>query len=73
MQLAHNVWDKDKGRSQVQVIHTFGRTDQVDMDGVRRLAGSLLRYLDRSTGAAGLRDGPGESDRDLRLRPVETA
>jgi len=35
-QLAHNVWDKDRGRSQVQVIHTFGRTDQLDEDGMRR-------------------------------------
>ena len=53
VQLAHNVWDSGKGRSQVQVIHTFGRTDQLDEDGMRRLAGSMLRYLDGSTAAAG--------------------
>lgn len=73
VQLAHNVWDKDKGRSQVQVIHTFGRTDQLDEDGMRRLAGSLLRYLDGS--AAGGAD-PGDPGGDLRLlasRPMGAA
>ena len=72
VQLAHNVWDSGKGRSQVQVIHTFGRTDQLDEDGMRRLAGSMLRYLDGSTAAA----GAGDSDGELRLlasRPMGAA
>ena len=32
VQLAHNVWDSSRGRSQVQVIHTFGRSDRLDIE-----------------------------------------
>lgn len=46
VQLAHNVWDPVKARSRVQVIHTFGRSDRLDVAAMRRLAGSIIRYLD---------------------------
>jgi hypothetical protein len=45
VQLAHNVWDPDRRRSRVQVIHTFGRADRLDVEGMHRLVGSLQRYL----------------------------
>jgi hypothetical protein len=32
VQLANNVWNKDKGYAQAQVIHSFGRSDQLDLD-----------------------------------------
>ncbi len=47
VQLAHNVWDPERKRSQVQVIHSFGRADTVDVAGLRRLATSIGRFLDR--------------------------
>ena len=30
VQPAHNVWDKDKGCARAEVIHSFGRSDQLD-------------------------------------------
>ena len=51
VQLAHNRWDPVKGRSQVQVVHNFGRADTVDMAGMRRLAASITRFTD--SGVAG--------------------
>jgi transposase len=46
VQLAHNVWNKDKGFAQAQVIHSFGRREQLDVDALRRLIKSLSRFLD---------------------------
>jgi hypothetical protein len=46
VQLAHNVWDPDKQRSRAQVIHNLGREDQLDGEALRRLVGSITRFLD---------------------------
>ena len=46
VQLAHNVWDPVRQRSVTRVIHNFGREDQLDREGLRRLAGSITRFLD---------------------------
>ena len=46
VQLAHNVWDPVRQRSVTQVIHNFGREDQLDRDGLARLARSITRFLD---------------------------
>ena len=32
VQLANNVWNKEKGFAQAQVIYSFGRRDQLDVD-----------------------------------------
>lgn len=45
MQLAHNEWDPVKARSVPKVLHSFGRADQVDEAGLRRLVSSVRRYL----------------------------
>ena len=45
VQLANNVWNKDKGFAQAQVIHSFGRSDQLDVDALRRLIKSVSRFL----------------------------
>jgi hypothetical protein len=37
VQLANNVWNKEKGFAQAQAIHSFGRSDQLDVDALRRL------------------------------------
>ena len=60
VQLAHNVWDSERKRSQVQVIHSFGRADSLDVAGLRRLATSIGRFLDRGeSGPAAVPAGDG--------------
>jgi len=46
VQLANNVWNKEKGYAQAQVIHSFGRSDQLDVDALKRLIKSMSRFLD---------------------------
>ncbi|MGZ6576301.1 MAG: IS1634 family transposase [Solirubrobacteraceae bacterium] len=46
VQLAHNVWDPAKGQSRAQVIHSFGREDQLDREALARLVRSISRFLD---------------------------
>ena len=46
VQLANNVWNKEKGYAQAEVIHSFGRSDQLDLDALKRLIKSMSRFLD---------------------------
>lgn len=46
LQLAHNVHHPDTGVSTAQVIHNFGRADQVDRNALARLVRSIARVLD---------------------------
>jgi transposase len=46
VQLAHNVWNKEKGFAQAQVIHSFGRREELDIEGLKRLISSVSRFLD---------------------------
>ncbi|MGH3950417.1 MAG: IS1634 family transposase, partial [Pseudonocardiaceae bacterium] len=46
LQLAHNEWDAATGTSRPQVLHSFGREDQLDRAAVERLVASLTRLLD---------------------------
>jgi len=46
VQLAHNVWDPVRQCSVTQVIHNFGREDQLDREALQRLARSITRFLD---------------------------
>lgn len=45
VQLAHNVWDKEKGYAKAEVVYSFGRIDELDIDAIRRLTKSLCRFL----------------------------
>lgn len=45
VQLAHNVRNPKTGSPQAEVIHNFGRMDELDMDALRRLARSIQRFL----------------------------
>ena len=45
IQLAHNVWNKEKGFAQAQVIYSFGRREGLDIDAIKRLINSLCRFL----------------------------
>jgi hypothetical protein len=43
--IANNVWNKKKGFAQAQVIYSFGRSDQLDVDALKRLIKSMSRFL----------------------------
>jgi Transposase DDE domain len=45
LQLAHNLWDAGKGRSETKVLYNFGREDAENREAVERLVRSLSRYL----------------------------
>ena len=45
LQLVESVWDSAKGRPTHRLVHSFGRADRLDVDAVRRLVGSLSKYL----------------------------
>jgi hypothetical protein len=46
LQLVHNVWDPASRTSRAQVLHSFGREDQLDRAAIERLITSLRRLLD---------------------------
>ena len=46
MRLAHNQWDVVGQQVTAQVIHSFGREDQLDREALKRLIRSLARWLD---------------------------
>ncbi|PWR13596.1 IS1634 family transposase [Micromonospora sicca] len=46
LQLAHNEWDPVAKASRTRVLYSFGREDQLDVAGVRRLVEALSRLLD---------------------------
>lgn len=48
IQLAHNVWNKEKGFAQAQVIYSFGRRENLDINAIKRLVNSLCRFIDSS-------------------------
>jgi hypothetical protein len=45
VQLAHNERSPQSGHAVAQVIHSFGREDQLDRDALARLVRSINRYL----------------------------
>lgn len=45
IQLAHNVWDADKGYAKAEVIYSFGRRDKLDVDAIKRLIKSLSKFI----------------------------
>src|SRR4051794_24322558 len=46
LQLVHNRWDPVAGASKMQVLHSFGREDQVDRAAIERLIASLSKLLE---------------------------
>lgn len=42
-QLVHNVWDSKTRRAKTQVLYSFGRAEQVDVEAIRHLIRSLSR------------------------------
>jgi hypothetical protein len=66
LQLVHNEWDPTAQASRTKIVHSFGRTDQVDPAVIERLVGSLSRLLDPA-GAGVHRPGPA-GDAELTMR-----
>ena len=52
LQLAENVWDKQKGCAVAKVVYNFGRADQVD-----EVAAMVDELVSRYPEAAGYRPG----------------
>jgi hypothetical protein len=46
LQLAHNEWDPASKSSKTKVLYSFGREDQLDAAGIRRLVAALCRLLE---------------------------
>lgn len=51
LQLAHNRRDLDTGVSRADILHSFGRADQVDRYALARLVASISRFLDPADAA----------------------
>jgi len=67
-QLAHNVWDSEKQRSSVRVLHNFGRADQYERAALVRLCRSIARVC-----GVEVRDPMSEADGEAEPRlEVET-
>lgn len=45
VQLAHNIWDTETRCAKAQVLHTFGRIDNLDVAALKRLTKSISRFL----------------------------
>jgi transposase len=45
VQLAHNVWDTESRCAKAHILHTFGRTDELDVTALKRLVKSIGRFL----------------------------
>ncbi|MFH1609030.1 MAG: IS1634 family transposase [Candidatus Bipolaricaulota bacterium] len=46
VQLAHNIRDPETGVTKPQILYSFGRADQLDLDALRRLVKSIARFLE---------------------------
>jgi transposase len=62
LQLAHNR--RVDGVTRAEVLLNLGREDELDVEGLRRLAGSITRYLDGNGNGQPL---PGGQDGDLEV------
>ena len=45
VQLAHNVRHPEKGYPKAELIYSFGRREQLDIDALKRLVTSISRFL----------------------------
>jgi len=57
LQLAHNEWDPEAGRSRTRVLYNFGREDELGRDAVRRMVAALSRLLDPAGALAAAEPG----------------
>ena len=52
LQLAHNRRDPKTGVPKAEIIHSFGRADRIDREGLARLVRSISRFLDPAEAVA---------------------
>ena len=71
VQLAHNVWDADKGYAKAEVIYSFGRVDKVDVEAIKRLIKSLSRFLDANAPSLELPSGV-QGDAEFQIASSKT-
>ena len=73
--LAENTWNAAAKRSEAQIVHNFGRADQVDREGLKRLVDSINRVLGQGDAVTrGAQDIPQiEFDRVFELGVVLAA
>jgi transposase len=45
VQLAHNTRHPEKGYARAEVVYSFGRRDQLDLEALKRLVNSLCRFI----------------------------
>jgi hypothetical protein len=45
VQLAHNIRHPDKGYPKAEVIYSFGRREQLDVEALKRLVKSISRFF----------------------------
>lgn len=57
LQLAHNERHPETGTPRARVIHSFGRADQVDREGLSRLVSSISRFLSPQQATAAITGG----------------
>ncbi|QZA32175.1 IS1634 family transposase [Hydrogenibacillus sp. N12] len=69
VQLAHNVRDPRTGTPRAQVLYSFGRADQLDVEALKRLAKSIRRFLNPED-ALRLQQEPQHGLRFLASRPM---
>ena len=50
--LAENVWNATAKRSEVRVVHSFGRADRIDTAALQRLIASINRVIDADAASA---------------------
>src|SRR6201993_1798062 len=50
--LAENVWNATAKRSEVRVVHSFGRADRIDTAALQRLIASINRVIDANAASA---------------------
>ena len=53
VQLAHNEWLPEAGRSNTKVLYNFGRREEVDIQSLERLVGSIQRFIGAEAPSAG--------------------
>ena len=53
VQLAHNEWLPEAGRSNTKVLYNFGRREDVDIQSLERLIGSIQRFIGAEAPGAG--------------------
>ena len=67
--LAENVWNPQTKRSEAQVIHNFGRADQLDKAALQRLVASIQRIIEADAAGATVSRGKASlPDIEIRLR-----